>query len=354
VSELLAHEGRRFDFFRAVTLLRKLRPSGAATGALGPIEAEPVHFGHDPSLSFHASDISAIETRAGEPARLITSFMGLLGTVSPLPTHMTEDVLGAELADEHGLRAFYDIFHHRVLSLFFRAWEKYRFEQAQTDTASDPFTLRMLAFAGVDAYAEGVDRRAALAGLAMLPLLPGRTRPAYALECALRAMLPGRAIEIEPFAFRSVRIPEEQLARLGRHSCRLGLDLSIGQSVPDRSGRFRIVVRGATFADYEGVLRGGALRARLEALLESYVGKAIEAELDLRLSPDATPPTRLGDRQGARLGLTTRLPRREPRSLRALVVLSSPDGARTRIEEEPPELDVSASASPAAPSHAYA
>lgn len=345
VTALLAREGKRFEFFRAVTLLRKLRPGGAPIGGLGPIADEPVHFGHDPSLRFHSSDIESVETRAGEPARLVATFLGLVGTVTPLPLHMSEEVLAAELGDEHALRAFYDIFHHRILSLFFRAWEKYRVEHAHTDDASDGFTRRLLAFTGFDAAAPGADPRAALAGLRLLPSLPGRSRPAHALVLALREVLPGRTVEIEPFAFRSVRIPAEQRVRLGRQSCRLGVDFSIGDSVPDRAGRFRIVVRDASFADYEGVLRDGALRARIEEVIQGYVGRELEAELDLRLSPDAAPRLRLGHREGARLGLTTRLARREPRTLRARVVLDPTHASRTRLEEAPD--DRTAHASPA-------
>lgn len=337
VTGRLAREGRRFEFFRAVGLLRRLRPGGAPIGGVGPIGDEPVHFGHEPSFKFHTSDVASIEAPPGAPARLVTTFLGLVGTVSPLPSHMTEDVLAAELADEHALRAFYDIFHHRLLSLLFRSWEKYRFEHAHVGDASDPFTRRMLAFTGHDDAGDDLARSAAMADLRLLPLLPGRTRPPHALVFALRSVLPGRAVEIEPFAFRSVRIPEEQRVRLGRQSCGLGVDCSIGTSVPDRAGRFRIVVHGATFADYEGVLRGGELRARLEALLDAYVGKAMEAELDLRLSPEASPAMRLGHREGARLGLTTRLPRREPRPLRARVVLDPTHASRTRLEELAPE-----------------
>jgi type VI secretion system protein ImpH len=330
----LTREGRKLEFFPAVALLRKLRKSAAPIGGLGPIEAEPVHFSHDPSLQFHASDIASITMNGDAPAVLVSTFLGLLGTVTPLPMHMTEEVIGAEQSDEPALRVFYDIFHHRILSLFFRAWEKYRFESAHAEDASDPFSARMLAFAGVDSNAAGVDRRAALASLPLLPLMPGRTRPPHALVFALQTVLPGRTIDIEPFAFRSVRIADEERARLGRQSCTLGVDCSIGRAVADRAGRFRIVVRGATYADYEGMLRGGDLRERLVTVLDAYVGHAVEAEIDLRLAAGVTPPLCLGDRRVARLGLTTRLPRRDPRPLRARLVLDPLHGSRVRLEEE--------------------
>jgi type VI secretion system protein ImpH len=333
-SARLAREGHLYDFFRAVTLLRKLRRGSAPIGGLGPVDDEPVHFGHDPSLQFHTSDVASIELHGDAPARLVATFLGLVGTVTPLPLHMTEELLSAEQNDERALRVFYDIFHHRILSLFFCAWEKYRFEAVQRADASDGFSGRMLAFAGVDAHARGVDRVAALSSLRWMTMLAGRTRPAHALVVALGALLPGRTIEIEPFAYRSVRIADDERVRLGRQSCRLGVDCSIGSAVADRAGRFRIVVRGASYDDYEGMLRGGVLRERVVALVEAYVGVALEAEIDLRLAAGVAPSMRLGDRRVARLGLTSRLPRREPRPLRARLVLDSTSVARVRLEEE--------------------
>jgi predicted component of type VI protein secretion system len=60
---------------------------------------------------------------AGARPRLGVRFFGLTGPQGPMPLHFTEYV--RERARNHGdptLARFLDLFHHRLLSLFYRAW----------------------------------------------------------------------------------------------------------------------------------------------------------------------------------------------------------------------------------------
>ncbi|HEU4536298.1 MAG TPA: type VI secretion system baseplate subunit TssG, partial [Polyangiaceae bacterium] len=184
----LAREGRRFEFFQAVALLERLLAPAAGVGAGASVEGELVSFRHDPQLGFHPSDVASIAFEpgpTGAPARAVvtTTFFGLTGSVSPLPTHMAEAVLEADASDEPSLRAFYDVFHHCLIGLFYRAWAKYRLQAHARADGSDGATGRLLALLGFDAAAKGEGEGAAPASfLGLAPLLALRSRSARSLE----------------------------------------------------------------------------------------------------------------------------------------------------------------------------
>ena len=57
------------------------------------------------------------------PARLQVYFLGLFGPNGPLPFHLTEFAHERLHANrDPSLARFLDVFHHRMLSLFYRAW----------------------------------------------------------------------------------------------------------------------------------------------------------------------------------------------------------------------------------------
>ena len=59
----------------------------------------------------------------GDPAKLPVNFLGLFGPNGPMPVHITEYARERQLnAHDPTLVGFLDLFHHRILSLFYRAW----------------------------------------------------------------------------------------------------------------------------------------------------------------------------------------------------------------------------------------
>lgn len=328
LKELLRTRGERFNFFTAVRLLHRLDPSASPVGELSAPEREVVRFSHDPSLTFHAGDISKIslpdEHAASHQPRLVSTFLGLYGTVSPLATYFSEDVLRAELEDETSLRAFYDLFHHRLLSLFYRAWKKYRPHVGFRDDANDATTRRLLAYVGNDAQnhdpSPAVDP---LLKLALAPLFSLRTRSERTLNLALQRALPGLQVRIESFVERYAVIPVPERTRLGIHNTTLGVDLTIGRRVKDRSGRIRVVIGPVTYQHYEDYMPGGRNYAKLSRMLSHLTGDAVETELEVQLAESDAPGVQLGNKQGAVLGLNTQLGKRKQSIRRTRVLLGA-------------------------------
>jgi len=144
--------GWEFDFYQAVWLLERFAGDGAGIGRRGPVSKEPVRFRPDASVSFPSTDVRRI-TRWKDPAsgeavyRVEQTFLGLYGVASPLPVHYAyhvgrsieeaaptrtigdESTALPEDAETSPVRDFLDIFHHRLTSLYYRAWAKYRFDR---------------------------------------------------------------------------------------------------------------------------------------------------------------------------------------------------------------------------------
>ena len=126
--DLLARAPEQFDFFQVMRRLEHLycdspdRPRFGA--ALRPVD-EPIRLGQDPSLAFASRTLNGVQpSRTGAPPRLTQNFFGLMGPNGPLPMHLTEyarDRLRNTPSDPT-MTHFLDIFHHRLLMFFYRAW----------------------------------------------------------------------------------------------------------------------------------------------------------------------------------------------------------------------------------------
>jgi type VI secretion system protein ImpH len=261
--------------------------------------------------------------RSGAAPRIeiTTTFLGLIGAASPLATVFSEDVLKAEWRDETSLRAFYDLLHHRLVSLFFRSWQRARFSASFEADGTDVFTRRMLAFVGVD-LAGAVPKRglAPLELLAIAPLAATRGRTARTAQIVI-ARLVCAPVRIEQFVARTVQIGDDQRCLLGQQNCTLDQDFTIGGSVTDRSGRFRVVVGPLDYPTFESFMPGGRRHAHLRNVVMQFSPAHLEAELELFVGPECTPRFQLGREPCCELGVTTHLSPDNDNPLRARFTL---------------------------------
>ena len=317
---LLLGQPRRVGFYRAIELLERAT-RGPRIGDYGPVNEESIRFRHDPSLSFATSDVSSIKARprrAGEtgdgpdePVYEVTStFLGLTGTVSPLPTYIAEEVLHED-HDRPAQREFLDVFHHRILSLFYRAHARYSFSADYLSGSNDVWSRRSLALAGVDTFDDAPPPvNLPLARLLRLaPLLATRARTAQGLVAAVSDVMSeallGAPVAVEQFVGRWVTIEERQLLRLGVANTTLGVDASMGRRVFDRGGKFRLVLGPLKRKAFQRFLPGGDGLAQIRDLVTFYVRDPLEFDLELILAPGETPSLRLSATAGeaSRLGL---------------------------------------------------
>ncbi len=306
-------EARLCGFYPLILLLERLVGGSPVGEAASPAE-ELIRFRHDPALTFSTGDVARVrEFQAGPPSavpgdelrrgyEVTTTFLGLTGSVSPLPPYIAEEV-AQEQDESTPMRDFLDLFHHRLLSLLYRGWTKHDLPNAWRADGTDPWSSRLLALLGVDGGAPDARPRLATWRLLRLaPLLAERTMTAeglaIAIEDALAADLGDARVTVEPFVGAWVQIAEDQLTLLGRQAGRLGQDCLVGRRVLDVAGRFRVTIGPLSSQQYR-LFAGGELANRTEELIAALVTEPLEHEVVLWLSEDAAPALCLG---ASRLG----------------------------------------------------
>lgn len=315
LTRAIAAEGYRFSFFQVVRLLQHAFPDRARVGGPGPASQELLRFRPSLDMAFATSDVREVRPFVGPDGapryEVTVTFMGLYGTVSPLPSYFTEELLRQE--DDSITRGVLDLFHHRLLSLFYRSWEKYRLAARFKGDGTDPLTRNFTALLGVD-HLPGGHRLKSVRLLGMAGILTRNPKCAGAVAAMLNDYFEGTAFELDPCVPRWVRVPPDQENRLGRLNSRLGRDLTLGGKVLDRSGTFRVRISALGLRDFLGFLPGGDRLAELRELVDLVNTDGLDYEVELRLLRDETPELRLSS-DTARLGWLTWLggrPDRDP------------------------------------------
>ncbi|MRR37960.1 type VI secretion system baseplate subunit TssG, partial [bacterium] len=127
LRRLLFDEFHGLSFFRAVQLIELLDSRRLVGESLSPAE-EPVRFSVKPGLGFPPSDIAGVREAADEDTvEMQVTFMGLLGASGALPHWYTTLAMERLAAKDSAFTSFLDIFHHRLISLFYLAWKRNRF-----------------------------------------------------------------------------------------------------------------------------------------------------------------------------------------------------------------------------------
>src|SRR5690606_8243754 len=198
-----------------------------------------------PSLAFPPSEIHALELGDAEagPAEMVVNFMGLTGPQGVLPYHYTLLVAERQRARDEALREFLDLFHHRMISLFYRAWEKHRFTLAYERGEPDRLTEHLLDLVGVGL--ETLRGRLSVPDEALAfyaGLLALQPRGALALEQLIEDVFDVPAA-IEQFVGGWYPLPERDQCAVGEEagaSTQLGLGAVAGDEIWDQQARVRI------------------------------------------------------------------------------------------------------------------
>lgn len=301
LADALWEDPTEFGFFQAVRLLERLNPDRAPVGRFVDPSQEVVRFTVPPVLRFPPSEIASLDEEEDGRARMAVNFMGLTGPSGVLPHEYTLLVAQRVRARDGALVAFLDLFHHRILSLFHRAWEKHRFTTTYEKGEGDYLAQHLLDLIGM-----GMDAARARAPLAeeSLAFYAGlfalRPRGAAALE-QLIADYFGVPAQIEQFVGAWYPIPRRDQCALGEDdsiSTRLGVGSVIGDEIWNHQCRVRIRLGPLTRPQFESFLPGGSGFEELRRLTRFYSRDELEFEVQLVLARDDVPGLVLGSAEG--------------------------------------------------------
>ena len=317
----LADAPYRYDFYQTLRRLECLYDGKPRWGeALRPVD-EPVRLGQDPDLSFAPAPLASFETDGGKPPRLQVRLFGLFGPNGPLPFHVTEYARERlRLAGDPTLSRFCDIFHHRFLALFYRAWAQAQPHVNRDRPKTDRFTVYVGAFIGMATMASR--ERDALPDPAKffhVGALIRQVRNTEGLTHILQHFF-RVPVQIEEFVGHWLPLSAGERTCLPSEGAALGSGAVLGSRVWDRQHKFRIRLGPLTLDQYESFLPaspkpqsgeggpGGAPLRKLVHWVRMYLCFELDWDVRLVLKQSEVPTLALGGRQ--RLGWTAWLGRR--------------------------------------------
>jgi type VI secretion system protein ImpH len=288
-----------FHLYTAMRALEAMHADRPRFGKSLRLRDDPVRFGQEPTLAFAPSTLASFRRAGARPARLNQYFLGVFGPNGPLPLHLTEYARERERNfHDAAFRRFADVFHHRMLQLFYRAWADSQPVTHADRAGEDRFALYVGALEGLGLDAlRGRDAlpdeaRFHWAGLFAMP-----TRPAEGLERVLAGYF--RApVSIEQCTGHWIHLPEDMKSRLGVAECGLGTTATLGERVWDCAGKFRVVFGPVGYATFERFLPGRESLERLVAIVRTWTSDELSWDVQVILKQAEVPGTKLDARSG--------------------------------------------------------
>jgi type VI secretion system protein ImpH len=239
---------------------------------------------------------------------MVVNFMGLIGALGVLPRHYTHLALQEVRRRNTTLRDFLDIFNHRVVSLFYRAWEKHqlpaqyegmvvrRADGTPDEGSFDRTTLHLFELIGLSSAL--LRRHVELRSPALLffvGLIAQQPRSGAALRGVLQEYF---AVPVHVLQFRGQWLPLalEDRTSIGRRGVNavLGDSAIIGEKVWDQQARFRLRLGPLGYAQFCGFLPSGSAFRSLVLLTRLLVGQEYDFDVQLVLLAADVPDCRIG------------------------------------------------------------
>jgi len=324
-----------WSFYQAMRRLEAEHAGRPRFGRSPRPAQDAIRLGQEPSTQFAPASLAGYEEgQEGAPPRLLVHFFGLFGVDGPLPLHLTEYARDRRRNQrDPTFQRFADVFHHRMLSLFYRAWADVRPTVAFDRPAQDRFALYTGALTGLGM--DSLRDRDAMPDLTKLHfagLLAGQTRHAEGLAAILSAFFK-MDVRIESFIGAWLTMPEDGRTRIGETllTGALGRTTLLGGRVWSRQHKFRIVFGPLDLADYLRLLPGGWSFRRLIPIVRNYAGDVLVWDVNLILKREQVPPTELG--RFGRLGWTTWIGHRRANTDAADLFLDASADSMARKED---------------------
>ncbi|WP_369789061.1 type VI secretion system baseplate subunit TssG [Rouxiella sp. WC2420] len=334
------------QFYRFCQLLEQSQPDAPALGSHWQIRHDPIRFRPHPGMGFPASEFKPLEIseQTPIPSTIRTTFIGLYGVESPLPTRYIDDITQRREGHE-AVSDFLDIFNHRLTTQYYRIWRKYSypatFEPGGTDKTSK--YLLSLCGLGIDGCAQNiatpVSRFLALTSLMRLP-----TRTREGIISLVQLLAPNT--EARLVAHDRFRIPlRNPLAISVNHPISLSLNPVMGSHAIDINSQVLLQLKTTDPDDVRKWLPGGQIHADLMALLSVYLGSRLHVRLELMVSRKLLPDAQVSCQPratGVLLGRTAvmRALRADPSTETSNELLIINLGRYQRVQENPHSREV--------------
>ncbi|WP_312212391.1 type VI secretion system baseplate subunit TssG [Pseudescherichia sp.] len=291
LSARLERDIHRVNFYRFCQLLEKANPDMPPLGSTLTPASDPVRFRPHPGMGFPVSELKAVEYDEGNPdapPTVRTTFNGLYGVDSPLPTAWLDDIAQRREGYEAQM-AFLDIFNHRILTQFYRIWRKYSYPATFEPGGTDSTSQSLLGLIGLGIPGTGkhiatpVSRFLALLGIMRLP-----ARTEEGIQALVKLLAPHTQATVTPYDPRTVVI-DRPLGFYGEEDFLLDGYTILGDEMTDISSQLLIALYTGNEEEAQGWLPGGQCYDDFLVLLRVYLGWRYKARIELTVPTQLLP-----------------------------------------------------------------
>jgi len=321
--ERLARNGGDQSFFQAVRMI--LNHTKTTIGRDHSPTKDALKLRAHPSVAFPSGEIGAVvsgsstrnsqsqsQSSQSKKPTIEATFFGIYGPESALPLHYTQLIIDRIRNKDYSLREFLDLFNHRLISLFYRAWEKHHFpiafETALRAEQPDLMTDALLSIVGFGSQA--VQKRLRIPESAWLHFAGIKALRGARGE-ALEKMVTTHfrvAVNVIPFKGEWLRIPKDQQSSMGTPKLgqslgnQLGVDSVAGSQIWAIEHRFRIQLGPMSLETFRSFTPTSKNLLPLAQLVRTYVGPTFDFDVQVVLVRTEVPGTSLASVGGSRLG----------------------------------------------------
>jgi type VI secretion system protein ImpH len=313
IQQWLFDEGHAFEFHQAVRLLELFGADRNPVAQGTDAAREAVRFRSAMDNGFPASDVEGVYDLAAPI--MVVRFLALAGVCGPLPHPFTELLQQRLRVGDTALRDFLDLFHHRLVSIFYRTRRQNRLGLEPGSPETHRAAAHLYALLGLGT--PSLRGRMGIADRALLRyagLLGRSSRSLTGLEVLLSDFL-GLPICSRPFLGAWRELDPVSWTRLAADepSPTLGRGAVLGTRVWDDHAGIELRIGPLQYSQFLALLPGGISFVAMRDLVRFYAGSQslFDVDLLLVLHPGEARATGLSAETGPRLGFTSWLSAQE-------------------------------------------
>jgi type VI secretion system protein ImpH len=290
----LESEPWRFDYFTVLRQLERMFADRPRIGDSAARREDFVQLGQDPFMDFPASNLARVVQSDDKPLKVFVKYLGLLGPQGALPLATTEEAYHYLLTQDDAFPRFLDLFNHRFIQLFFRAWADARPIAQHDRPDADRFVAYIGSAIGLGSKPyQDLDSLPDAAKLGFAGLIGAQAKCASRLAGAVCGLFRVRA-EVEEFVGSRLMIEASERTILGDRYNRLGEDALLGRTVFSVQDKIRLRIFTKNLAQYIRFLPTGDLCEPLADLVFFYNGEQLDWDVELAIPSGAAEPIRIG------------------------------------------------------------
>lgn len=288
---------QHINFYRLCQLLEKGHPGRPLMGSTSHPADDPVRFAPHPGMGFPASELKAVEyddDDDSKPPVIRTTFMGMYGVDSPLPTAYLDDITQRREGHE-ALQGFLDIFSHRILTQFYRIWRKYSYPATFEPGGTDSISQSLLGLVGLGIPGTAAHIAAPLSRFLALPGVlqqPGKTQ--QGVQALVSLLAPDTTVKVHPYCLRPVAV-NQPLGFYGDDDFLLDGNTPLGDETMDANSQLLIALSTTNAQESQGWKPDGLLYQDLLVMLCVYFGWRFKAKITLTTQTRLLAVPRLGE-----------------------------------------------------------